>query len=121
MVSVIAFTDLQYPLWTETRGQIIQLIEVSPLDKTMARDTLERLLPATTSDCTTGTAILDRSAAGRSRRLIVACRAYNDADVGGFSWLEVTKVKPEGKKQMDVKDWWNGLPDQDRMQGWTRL
>lgn len=34
--------------------------------------------------------------------MIVAC--------AGGSWVQVERVKAQGKKEVGVNDWWNGLP-----------
>jgi methionyl-tRNA formyltransferase len=35
-------------------------------------------------------------------KMVVAC--------AGGSWVEVARVKSQGKREVGVSDWWNGLP-----------
>jgi len=75
-----------------------------------------------------GKAWLDRSPEGKSQRLLIACVGGDDSYGGAstpstrkVSWVEVRSVKPEGKKEMGVRDWWNGWPAAERKQGWAQL
>jgi hypothetical protein len=70
-----------------------------------------------TEDLHPGTAWLDKSSEGRSQRILIACASLEE-DLGALpnsdrqehlTWLEVRTVKPKGKKEMPVKEWWNGL------------
>lgn len=51
-----------------------------------------------TSEDQPGSARLDRKAG----KLLVACARD--------SWIQVQRVKSQGKKEVEVNDWWNGLP-----------
>lgn len=74
----------QYPLWTTLNAASIQLF----------RPTLYE----SNESAAPGTARLLR----KQGKLAIAC--------SGDSWVQVERVKSQGKKEVPVNDWWNGLP-----------
>ena len=119
------FSLQQDPIWTEVSGQPVQLLDVKPVEADLIPETFSSLVQE--EGVSSGKAWLDRSSAGKGQRLLVACVSA-DTSPGSLaitdesiSWLEVRSVKPEGKKQMGVRDWWNGWPSAERNQGWIAL
>ena len=78
----------QYPLWTTFNGTSIQLFNLNlrPLD------------PEFDNKVEPGTARLIR----KEGKMLVACAKG--------TWVQVERVKAQGKKEVGVNDWWNGLP-----------
>ncbi len=37
------------------------------------------------------------------------------------SWGEVQMIKKDGKKEMNVGEWWNGLSNKERERNWVRF
>jgi len=115
----------QDPICTEVSGQPVQLLDVKLVKADSIPETF--FSPMDGEGASPGKAWLDRSSAGKGQRLLVACVSADtspgslDIPDGSMSWLEVRSVKPEGKKQMGVRDWWNGWPAAERNQGWIQL
>ena len=119
------FSLQQDPIWTEVSGQPIHILDVKPVEADSIPETFFSLMQE--ARVSPGKAWLDRSPAGKGQRLLVACVSADttagslEISDGSTSWLEVRSVKPEGKKQMGVRDWWNGWPAAERNQGWIQL
>jgi methionyl-tRNA formyltransferase len=78
----------QYPLWTILQGIPVQLFKPVPIRLDPSEPELEE----------PGTARLLR----KQGQMIVVC-AEGTA-------VQVERVKSQGKKEVGVNDWWNGLP-----------
>jgi hypothetical protein len=39
----------------------------------------------------------------------------------GHSWAEVRTIRKEGRKEMGVGEWWNGLPSMERNRNWVQF
>jgi methionyl-tRNA formyltransferase len=74
----------QYPLWTILEGIPVQLFKPVPIRLVSSQEP--------------GTARLLR----KQGRMIVIC--------AGGTAVQVERVKSQGKKEVGVNDWWNGLP-----------
>lgn len=97
------------PLWTSVpdvvtadaaRDPTLQLLAVS-----IVGDQPDVL--ATLEEPQRGTAVLDK----RGKRVLVS--------TGEGAWVQVTRVKAAGKKEMPATEWWNGLPKDVRNRGWV--
>lgn len=88
----VAKANSQYPIWTTLAGVQIQLLDIS-----LATSNIDNATQP-------GTAVLDRRS--KPPELIVTC--------AGGSHIKVSRVKAEGKKEVNVGDWWNGLPREVR-------
>jgi methionyl-tRNA formyltransferase len=84
--STITGNSHQYPLWTTLDGIPVQLFRPVPV----YLNTSEYGEP--------GTARLF----GKHGQMIVVC--------AGGTEVQVERVKSQGKKEIGVNDWWNGLP-----------
>ena len=74
-----------------------------------------------------GTAWLDKSSDGA--RILIACvpesvtpdNPWVRMGEMGHSWAEVGVIRKEGRKEMPVKEWWNGLPNSERSRNWIQF
>lgn len=96
-------------------GKAIQLLDAEPASSSAVPYVLRSRIEADSSAQLEGTAWLDE----RGLRIWIRCQPASGDPADG--WLQVARVKPEGKKEMGVKDWWNGLGADVKKRGWVRL
>lgn len=113
-------------MWTVLRDQPVQFLDVMHIDDALMTGSIRNTLASV--DTVPGRAWLDRSREGKSQRLLIACMTREESadravpsSKAAASWIEVRTVKPEGKKEMGVRDWWNGWPMEERKRGWIQL
>ncbi|WWC71604.1 methionyl-tRNA formyltransferase [Kwoniella pini CBS 10737] len=92
----------QVTLWTPVLSTTAHFISLKPLNPSEYPSNLSNEV---------GIAYLEKY--GKNRRLFVSCAQG--------SWLEVLEIQMAGKKVLEIKEWWNGLPKDVRDSGKIKL
>ena len=126
----VSRTDVQHPIWFEFRGNIIRVTDVQAFDPSKSPGLLDSMADELGPLLVPGLAWFARGTAGRSPRLLVACQkdpddeAWKEADDNGegpLEFVQIKRLRPDTKKEMVIKEWWNGLPDLERKRRWVQL
>lgn len=113
----------QAPLWSELHGARYHFLDLRHVPTSSVPSALRM------DEYRPGTAFLDKSPASDSRRILIACVPESVTSINpwvrernmGQSWIEVVTIRKEGRQEMPVGEWWNGLPNMERKRNWVQF
>lgn len=126
----VSRTDVQHPIWFEFRGHNIRVTDVQAFDRSESPGLLDSMVDELEPLLVPGLAWFARGTADRSPRLLVACpkdpgdgvwKEGNGNEGRPVEFVQIKRLWPETKKEVAVKEWWNGLQEHERKRNWVQL